>query len=57
MAALTVPELPEVPENGNAIIPELPAHPLGGGRNGNRKTEKTCRDLGDVVHELKELTS
>lgn len=44
MAAVMVPELPELPENGNATIPELPAPPLGGGRNGNRKTGKACLD-------------
>lgn len=37
MAAVMVPELPELPENGNATIPELPAPPLGGGENGNGK--------------------
>ena len=37
MAALTVPELPEVPVSGNANQPELPAPPIGAGRNGKRE--------------------
>lgn len=45
MADLTVPELPEVPVSGNAHQPELPAPPLGGGRNGKRERETVTADL------------
>ena len=45
MAALTVPELPELPENGSATIPELPAPPIGAGRNGKREQKTAGPDL------------
>ena len=45
MAALTVPELPELPENGSAAIPELPAPPIGAGRNGKREPKAAEPDL------------
>jgi hypothetical protein len=45
MAALTVPELPELPENGSATIPELPAPPIGAGRNGKRERKAEGPDL------------
>ena len=45
MAALTVPELPEVPVSVNANQPELPAPPMGGGRNGKRERESVTADL------------
>ena len=44
MAAVTVPELPEVPVSGNAHQPELPAPPMGGGRNGKRERETVSAD-------------
>lgn len=45
MAALMVPELPELPENGSATIPELPAPPIGAGRNGKRERKAAGPDL------------
>lgn len=45
MAALTVPELPEVPVSANANQPELPAPPMGAGRNGKRERETVAVDL------------
>lgn len=45
MAALTVPELPEVPVSVNAHQPELPAPPMGAGRNGKRERETMAADL------------
>ena len=45
MAALTIPELPELPENGSATIPELPAPPIGAGRNGKRERKTAEPDL------------
>lgn len=39
MAAIDVPELPEIPVSGNAHQPELPAPPMGEGRNGKRERE------------------
>ena len=45
MAALTVPEVPEVPVSGNSHQPELPAPPIGAGRNGKREREALPVDL------------
>ena len=50
MAALTVPELPEVPVSVNANQPELPAPPMGGGRNGKRERESVTADLFGMEH-------
>ena len=49
MAALTVPELPELPENGNVTIPELPAPPIGAGRNGKREPKAARAALFGLV--------
>ena len=49
MAGLSVPVLPVLPETGTPGVtvdfPVLPAHPLGGGRNGNREPLKVEADL------------
>lgn len=45
MAAMMIPELPELPVSGNAHQPELPAPPMGGGRNGKRERESVTADL------------
>ena len=50
MAALTVPELPEVPVSGYSHQPELPAPPIGAGRNGKREREALFVDLFGLVH-------
>ena len=34
MAAVSLPESPEMPRTGTPEFPELPAPPLGGGRSG-----------------------
>lgn len=49
MAALTVPELPELPENGSATIPELPAPPIGAGRKGKRECKAEWAELSGLV--------
>ena len=45
MAALKVPVLPVLPVSGNASQPELPAPPIGEGRNGKREREALPVDL------------
>lgn len=45
MAALTLPEVPELPVSGNAHQPELPAPLMGAGRNGKREREALPVDL------------
>ena len=49
MAAVKVPVLPVLPETGKpgatVDFPVLPAHPLGGGRNGNREPLTLEADL------------
>jgi len=45
MAALKVPEVPEVPVSGYSHQPELPAPPIGAGRNGKREREALPADL------------
>jgi len=45
MAAVSSPELPETSRTGAPGFPELPAHPLGGGENGNGKRGGVALDL------------
>lgn len=45
MAALSLPELPETPRTGTRGFPELPAPPLGGGRNGKDERDRVALDL------------
>ena len=45
MAAVILPELPETSRMGTPDFPELPAPPLGGGRNGNDGREGAAVDL------------
>lgn len=45
MAALSFPELPETSRTGMPDFPELPAPPLGGGRNGNDERDGVALDL------------
>lgn len=41
MAALNLPELTVLPVSGNANQPELPALPIGAGKNGKTGTGKS----------------
>ena len=45
MAAVMLPELPETSRTGTPDFPELPAPPLGGGRNGNDERDGVALDL------------
>ena len=39
------PNFPKYPETGSPVIPELPAPPLGGGRNGKDERDGVALDL------------
>lgn len=45
MAAVSLPELPETSRTGTPRFPELPAPPLGGGRNGKDERDVVALDL------------
>lgn len=45
MATVTFPELPETSRTGVPGFPELPAPPLGGGRNGKDERDGVALDL------------
>ena len=45
MAALSLPELPEMSRTVTPGFPELPAPPLGGGRNGKEGRDRVALDF------------
>lgn len=51
MAAVTFPELPETSRTGASGFPELPAPPLGGGKNGKGERDEEAGDLFGLVQQ------